>query len=134
MSTTPPPPPPPLTSIYTAGKSASVSHNLSSVGLGYAIAIALGFLVLFSTIAKRKLGKRHRLLDLLVRVQGGGDAADVAGLQALFSRDVCGRVAEAQRVVSCVSELAAAYAAVDAIAGGGAALSVLRWAETMTDG
>ncbi|KAK6142765.1 hypothetical protein DH2020_023113 [Rehmannia glutinosa] len=50
MSTTPPPPPPPLTSIYTAGKSASVSHNLSSVGLGYAIAIALGFLVLFSTI------------------------------------------------------------------------------------
>ncbi|KAK6142775.1 hypothetical protein DH2020_023123 [Rehmannia glutinosa] len=52
LSQCPPPTttPPPLTSIYTAGKSASVSHNLSSVGLGYAIAIALGFLVLFSTI------------------------------------------------------------------------------------
>ncbi|KAI3449222.1 hypothetical protein Pfo_005887 [Paulownia fortunei] len=53
MSTTPPPPPSLLTSISintsTTGKSASF-HNFSSIGLGYAIAIALGLLVLFSTI------------------------------------------------------------------------------------
>lgn len=39
-------PPPPLATIPRP----SFSQNLSSIGLGYAIAIALGFLVLFSTI------------------------------------------------------------------------------------
>ncbi|PIN13678.1 Anaphase-promoting complex (APC), subunit 11 [Handroanthus impetiginosus] len=43
------PPPPPLTSTPT-GNSSSFSQNLGSIGIGYAIAIALGFLVLFSTI------------------------------------------------------------------------------------
>lgn len=41
MSTAPPPP---------LATRPSFSQNLSSIGLGYAIAIALGFLVLFSTI------------------------------------------------------------------------------------
>ncbi|GFP91471.1 RING-H2 finger protein atl68 [Phtheirospermum japonicum] len=48
MSTAPPPPP--LATITAATKPSSFSQNLSSIGLGYAIAIALGFLVLFSTI------------------------------------------------------------------------------------
>ncbi|XP_031092151.1 RING-H2 finger protein ATL67-like [Ipomoea triloba] len=43
----PPPPPPPLTS---ANKPNSVSTNFTTIGLGYAIAIAFGFLVLFSTV------------------------------------------------------------------------------------
>ncbi|KAL7158821.1 hypothetical protein ABFS83_02G168700 [Erythranthe nasuta] len=47
MSTAPPPPP---LAAAAATKSSSFSQNLNSIGLGYAIAIALGFLVLFSTI------------------------------------------------------------------------------------
>ncbi|KAK4476610.1 hypothetical protein RD792_015772 [Penstemon davidsonii] len=43
MSATLPPPPPPLTITFSPPKS-------SQIGLGYSIAIALGFLVLFSTI------------------------------------------------------------------------------------
>ncbi|KAL3634206.1 hypothetical protein CASFOL_021260 [Castilleja foliolosa] len=44
-------PPPPLASIiYTAVKPTSDSHKISSIGLGYAIAIALSFLVLLSII------------------------------------------------------------------------------------
>ncbi|XP_057780389.1 RING-H2 finger protein ATL67 [Salvia miltiorrhiza] len=43
MSTAPPPP-------LAAATKPSFSQNLTSIGLGYAIAIALGFLVLFSTI------------------------------------------------------------------------------------
>ncbi|PIN20183.1 hypothetical protein CDL12_07145 [Handroanthus impetiginosus] len=54
MSTTASPPPPPLATVSTintaAGKPTSFSQNLNSIGLGYAIAIALGFLVLFSTV------------------------------------------------------------------------------------
>ncbi|CAN4111525.1 unnamed protein product [Withania somnifera] len=42
------PPPPPLT--ITPSNSYSLSQNLSTIGLGYAIAIALGFLVLLSTV------------------------------------------------------------------------------------
>ncbi|KAL8495094.1 hypothetical protein ACS0TY_019309 [Phlomoides rotata] len=45
--------PPSLTTISTiaaVSDKSSFSQNLSSIGLGYAIAIALGFLVLFSTI------------------------------------------------------------------------------------
>ncbi|KZV13606.1 hypothetical protein F511_45233 [Dorcoceras hygrometricum] len=50
MSATPPPPPPqPLRTSTTTEKS-SFSQDLSSIGLGYAIAIAFGFLVLFSTV------------------------------------------------------------------------------------
>ncbi|KAL3649576.1 RING-H2 finger protein atl67 [Castilleja foliolosa] len=48
MSTAPPPPP--LPTITAATEPSSFSQNISSIGLGYAIAIALGFLVLFSTI------------------------------------------------------------------------------------
>lgn len=44
----PPPPPPPLT--ITPPTSNTLSQNLSTIGLGYAIAIALGFLVLLSTV------------------------------------------------------------------------------------
>ncbi|XP_073029140.1 RING-H2 finger protein ATL67-like [Primulina eburnea] len=47
MSATLPIPPPPLT---TTTVKSSFSQNLSSIGLGYAIAIAFGFLVLFSTV------------------------------------------------------------------------------------
>ncbi|XP_073127843.1 RING-H2 finger protein ATL67-like [Henckelia pumila] len=47
MSAAPPPPPPPITSETVKS---SFSQNLSSIGLGYAIAIAFGFLVLFSTV------------------------------------------------------------------------------------
>ncbi|KAL2251782.1 UNVERIFIED_CONTAM: RING-H2 finger protein ATL67 [Sesamum indicum] len=53
MSTTPQPSPPltPISSTATsAPKSPSFTQSLTSIGLGYAIAIALGFLVLFSTI------------------------------------------------------------------------------------
>ncbi|KAI3444481.1 hypothetical protein Pfo_001146 [Paulownia fortunei] len=53
MSTTPPPPLATISTITTTtatAKPSSFSQNLSSIGLGYAIAIALGFLVLFSTI------------------------------------------------------------------------------------
>ncbi|KZV37405.1 hypothetical protein F511_01273 [Dorcoceras hygrometricum] len=52
MSNDPSSPAPPITTLpspNTAGQS-SFSQNISSIGLGYAIAIALGFLVLFSTI------------------------------------------------------------------------------------
>ncbi|KAL3814800.1 hypothetical protein ACJIZ3_016068 [Penstemon smallii] len=45
--TPPPPPPPPLTIPVSPSKS---SQNFTHIGLGYSIAIALGFLVLFSTI------------------------------------------------------------------------------------
>ncbi|CAA0842546.1 RING-H2 finger protein ATL68 [Striga hermonthica] len=48
MSAAPPPPPPPLAT--AARSSPTLSKNLSSIGLGYAIAIALGFLVLFSSV------------------------------------------------------------------------------------
>ncbi|XP_073147416.1 RING-H2 finger protein ATL67-like [Henckelia pumila] len=47
-----PPPPPPSTTLpspTTAGQS-TFAQNIGSIGLGYAIAIALGFLVLFSTV------------------------------------------------------------------------------------
>ena len=64
------------------------------------------------------------MFDMFVRVQGFGDAEDDAGVQALFSSVLFGRVAEAEWVVPRLSELAAADAAVDAAAGGGAALSV----------
>lgn len=57
MSTTissllrPPPPPPPLNTTTRSTTTKNLfSQNLSSIGFGYAIAIALGFLVLFSTI------------------------------------------------------------------------------------
>ncbi|XP_075521212.1 RING-H2 finger protein ATL67-like [Primulina tabacum] len=52
MSNQPSPPPPPLPTLpspTTAGQS-SFAQNVNSIGLGYAIAIALGFLVLFSTV------------------------------------------------------------------------------------
>ncbi|KAG6434402.1 hypothetical protein SASPL_106034 [Salvia splendens] len=61
MSASPPPPPPPLTA-----SPPSVSKNLTSIGLGYAISIALGFLVFFSTvllasyICYRSLSRRRR--------------------------------------------------------------------------
>ncbi|KAG6434300.1 hypothetical protein SASPL_105925 [Salvia splendens] len=43
MSTAPPPP------LAAANAKLSFSQNLTSIGIGYAIALALGFLVLFST-------------------------------------------------------------------------------------
>ncbi|KAL8554225.1 hypothetical protein ACS0TY_002434 [Phlomoides rotata] len=45
-------PPPPIASLstITAAKSAASSKNFTAIGLGYAIAIALGFLVLFSAV------------------------------------------------------------------------------------
>ncbi|KAL3829698.1 hypothetical protein ACJIZ3_018500 [Penstemon smallii] len=52
MSTTttqPPPPPPPLTT-PPPKSSSSFSQSLTSIGIGYAIALALGFLVLFSAL------------------------------------------------------------------------------------
>ena len=69
------------------------------------------------------------MLDLFVGVQEIGDAADAAGLPPLLPRDVRGCVAEAQRVVPRVPDFAAAHAAFDAAAGGGAALALLRRAE-----
>lgn len=42
--------PPSLTTIAAVSNKSTFFQNLTSIGLGYAIAIALGFLVLFSTI------------------------------------------------------------------------------------
>ncbi|KAL9141969.1 hypothetical protein ABFS82_14G138700 [Erythranthe guttata] len=73
MSTTPPLPPPPLIS---SAKSASFSKNLRSIGFGYSFAIALGFLVLFSSIVlafyiccRSSAAARRRRHDLQIQNQ-----------------------------------------------------------------
>ncbi|KAL6569565.1 hypothetical protein OROMI_014079 [Orobanche minor] len=83
MSTTPPPPIA-ATDTTSAAKSFSFSQNLSSIGLGYAIAIALGFLVLFSTILLasyiccRSIAARRR------RRQPGNQNPDLSGENSVY--------------------------------------------------
>jgi hypothetical protein len=69
------------------------------------------------------------VLDLLVRVQGVGDVEDDAGVPALLPHVLPRRLAEAERVVPGLQELAAADPAVHAALGGRSALAVRRGSE-----
>ncbi|CAH9096699.1 unnamed protein product [Cuscuta europaea] len=75
---------------------------------------------------ERESGKRQLVFHMPVRVQGFGDAQDVAGLPALLPRHVRRCVAEAQPVVPRLPEFAVAHSDVHATVGGRPALTVFR--------
>ena len=69
------------------------------------------------------------LLNLSLRVQGLGDAENAAGLPPLLPSLLRRRVVEAQRVLPCLPELAAAHSSFDAAVGAGSAVAVPGWSE-----